>query len=254
MFNPSRKIFRLAASLMLVFMLAQPFAAFAEEQTTTITEETAAESQTYQSVEAGATGGVEVTTEVIYSTSTPAVLPTSPEPEATTSSTSLGTSTPESAASTTPESTASTTPESTASTTPETLGGGGGGSSSTTPDSTASTSPESLSGSLGLNLENGQSTTTSSSTLEIINMNDIDIKTISTSTAVTGLNDIESGGDILDSDTVAGEVNVFANVLTVANVNLVNSEIVEMNNTFNQLAADLYFDQTELSAGQRTKI
>ena len=254
------RILRITASLILGVLLTLPFGAFAEEapEPVVITEETIAETPVVQTVQAGTTDNTPVVTQTTFSTSTPSNIPPTPPPSGTASSTpNLNPEPNPSTGSTTPETTASSTPPSqiegsNASTTPNLIPDPNANNGTTTPETTASTTDTSTLGPLAVPDPN-VNTDNSTTTVAIINMNDINIKTHSTSTAATGLNGVKAGSDIKDAMLVAGDVNVYANVLTVANVNLVNSEIVEMNDTFNKLSADLYFNQTEMSAGEKTQ-
>lgn len=235
-FNTGRKlcssrVFKFAAVLTLGFNLLQPFSALADD--VTINDANNTQNPAEQNVQAGATNDVPVVTQATYSTSTPADLPVNVDQALSSPENII----PDSASTSTPD---STTPNSESTTTPDGV---------TNPEST--TTPETPLPLPGLEI--ASSTVSSTSTIEIINTNDLNVKTVSTSTANTGLNNITAGDDIKYATTTTGDVNVYANVLTVANINLINSQIVEMNDSFNKLAADLYFNQTELSPGERTQ-
>ncbi len=217
--KPSHKfnlpVFKLAAIAVLSVMLVRPLAALADDPT--IINDA---NNTNNPAEQQATGGspdnsVPVDTQAAYSTSTPDATTQTPDPSATSTDPSL--------------TDASSTPDTTSTSTPDT---------SVLPPTDPS---------------NASSTSDSTTTLEILNINNLNATTTATSTANTGLNLTQTDGDIKNATTTTGDVNVYANVLTVANINLVNSQIVEMNDTFNKLAADLYMNQPELSAGERTQ-
>lgn len=245
-FKIKRSAFTFVATFVFISSLFQPFAAFAQE---VVIDDTNVINPPEQSVQAGELSNIPVVTEVTYSTSTPEILPT-PTPTPVPPQDPSPTPTPD--ATSTPQSNLSsgTTPcnsGSDSTSTPASIDSG----SNQPCDQASTTTQNSLLPNPGL--ENGSTTLESTTTLEIINTNSIDVKTVSTSTASSGLNKISAGDDIKNTHVDTGDVNVYANVLTVANVNLVNSQIIEMNDSFNKLAADLYFNQTELTPGERTQ-
>lgn len=83
------------------------------------------------------------------------------------------------------------------------------------------------------------------------NTNGSNVATEANVESKTGENVLEAGEDIEESGIVAGDVNLFANVLTVANTNLVNSEIVTLTENFNRLTTDLVMNHPEQGTGER---
>lgn len=226
----SARVFRFAAVVVVSLILIQPLAAFAEETTTTI-DDTTTQNPAQQEVTSGTVGTtVDPVTHSTYS----AVDPTQ---------TNTGSATPPDTSSNTPAPDPSANPPVNTEPAPDTGTpplGDPAPDAQATPPADETTPPPS-------------DTTTTTSEVKIINTNNLDVKTVSDTTADTGTNSINTKGDVKNANLVTGDVNVFANVLTVANINLVNSQIVEMNDNFNKLAANLYLNQPELSSGERTQ-
>jgi hypothetical protein len=83
------------------------------------------------------------------------------------------------------------------------------------------------------------------SNIEIINTNDIAVTNEVISIADTGNNAVAAGDDIRNTTLETGNINVYANVLTILNNNMVNSDILQTTENFNNLSNSLFLNQME---------
>ena len=81
--------------------------------------------------------------------------------------------------------------------------------------------------------------------IEIINTNDVKVENETVAEAVTGINKLISKKNGKDGTIDTGEVNLYANVLNINNTNLINSEIVEIFENFNDLSSNLLLNSPE---------
>lgn len=89
--------------------------------------------------------------------------------------------------------------------------------------------------------------------IDIVNTNDIQVDNQIETAAITGENQVLSEDDIENTKIETGDVNVFANVLNIANTNMYGSEIVEVVENFNNLSSDLYLNNLETSPAERSQ-
>jgi len=85
---------------------------------------------------------------------------------------------------------------------------------------------------------------------EIENDNEADVCNNSEVVGNTGANEITSEEQVDNAGIDSGNVNVYANVLNIVNTNNINSQIVEITETFNNLSADILMNQPETTPAE----
>ena len=105
--------------------------------------------------------------------------------------------------------------------------------------------------------EEGQQTTVNKDELEqiveIINKNNASVQNDIEAAAVSGRNALESGDEGVNGLIDTGQVNIFANIVNVLNVNLVNSELTEIADNFENLTQDIVLNHPETTSRSLTQ-
>jgi hypothetical protein len=104
-----------------------------------------------------------------------------------------------------------------------------------------------------------QSSSTASSSIDIITDNESLIHNEADASSTTGNNQINAPGKVEDSAIDTGDINVYANVLNIVNTNLYDSQITELVQNFDSLSANLFLNDpgatsAELAQDLVTKI
>lgn len=87
--------------------------------------------------------------------------------------------------------------------------------------------------------------------VNLLNENCATISNNTETAGTTGGNLINSGeSNVVQSGIDTGEVDVYANVLNIVNTNQINSELVQIVENYNNLAADLLMNQAETTPSQ----
>jgi uncharacterized repeat protein (TIGR01451 family) len=89
--------------------------------------------------------------------------------------------------------------------------------------------------------------------IEIINTNDVKVINEANSESISGSNAILAGDSGKGADLTSGDVNVFANILTVVNTNSVNSQIASIAENFNNLTSDLILNNPAATPAELTQ-
>ena len=102
----------------------------------------------------------------------------------------------------------------------------------------------------GLVVDEGQNLQT---VVEIINTNDVKVTNNADVQGISGRNAINSEPGSRYSEINSGEVNLYANVVNVVNTNLVNSDITQIFENFNNLSTDLLLNNPDAGSSEITK-